>query len=316
MSKRIAWLFPGQGAQYVGMGREFAQAFSIARETFEEADELLGEELSKIIFEGPEELLKQTRYSQLAIFVTSVALLRTLQQQMPDCKPAICAGLSLGEYTALFASNRISFEQGIHLVRERARLMHEACEKTRGGMAAVLGLDGAVIEEALSGIEEIWVANYNTPGQIVISGTEKGVEQATSALKAKGAKRVLPLAVHGAFHSGLMLSAQEGLAPFVAQAPFNEKTSIEFVMNVPGNFVETAEEIRKNLILQVTHSVRWHQGIQAIETKGADLYLEIGPGKTLTGMNQKIRTNAPTLSLEKVSDLDEIARQLDLLVKV
>lgn len=302
MSKKIAWIFPGQGAQVPGMGKDFAEAFPIAKETFEEADEILGEKLSSIIFEGPQELLTQTRYSQLGIFVTSVALLRVLRQQMPELQPTVCAGLSLGEYTALYASGRISFEEGLRLVQKRAHLMHEACEKAQGKMAAVLGMGDEEVEGALREVEGIWVANYNTPGQIVISGTEKGLERATALLKERGAKRILPLAVHGAFHSGLMHSAQEGLVPWVQKVSLKE-SEIGFVMNVPGARVEKGEEIRENLVRQVTSPVRWHQGIRAMGE--IDLYIEIGPGKTLTGMNRKLGLQG--VSLEKVEDLDQLA---------
>jgi [acyl-carrier-protein] S-malonyltransferase len=307
--KKIAFIFPGQGAQYPGMGKDFAASFAIARETFEEADEILGENLSKIIFEGPESELTQTKNSQLAIFVMSAAVLRTLQSQLPDLVPSICSGLSLGEYTALWASGRLSFKETLLLIRERARLMNEACEKVSGAMAAVLGMGGAEVEAAIRGIPGAWVANYNCPGQIVISGTKEGVEAASSALKGAGAKRVLPLQVHGAFHSGLMKSAQEGLTPFIDRAPLVD-SKIEFVMNVPGNFIQSLSDIRRHLASQVTHSVRWEQGVRAIEEKKVDLYVEIGCGKTLTGLNRKIGVAAPTISIDKIGDLEEAARQI------
>ncbi|MGB7978966.1 MAG: ACP S-malonyltransferase, partial [Chlamydiales bacterium] len=253
---KIAILFPGQGAQYVHMGRDFFDSFSIAKETFQEADERLKQKLSTLIFEGPEGLLTQTKNSQLAIFVTSMAILRTALKELPHLKPFVVAGLSLGEYTALCASGRLSFAETLFLVRERARLMNEACERTSGTMAAVLGLDPLSIEEALSGLSDVWVANFNAPGQTVISGTQKGVEQGALLLKERGARRILPLAVHGAFHSGLMRAAQEELAPFIERAPLQE-SPMEFVMNVPGDFVQNLDEIRRHLISQVTQSVRW-----------------------------------------------------------
>jgi [acyl-carrier-protein] S-malonyltransferase len=299
---KIAFIFPGQGAQYVGMGKDFFDSFRIAKETFQEADELLGFHLSKIIFEGPEELLTQTKNSQLAIFVTSIAILRTIQQQLPDLKPAICAGLSLGEYTALCASGRLSFAETLRLVQERGRLMNEACLKVPGTMAAVLGLDALGTESALKGLRGVWLANYNAPGQTVISGTKEGVEQAGLVLKEKGAKRVIPLTVHGAFHSGLMLTAQEGLAPFVESAQILA-SSIEFVMNVPGGFVKSAEEIKRNLVCQVTQSVRWEQGIEAMKAAGVEFFLEIGCGKTLTGLNKKMGILSMS-SVDKVTDLE------------
>ncbi len=307
--KKVAFIFPGQGAQYPGMGKDFAEQFAIARETFEEADDILGEKLSSIIFEGPETELTKTKYSQTGIFVTSVAILRVLQSQMPDLVPVFCSGLSLGEYTALYASGRLSFKETLLLVRERARLMNEACECEAGTMAAVLGLSGPDVEAALSGIGGVWVANYNCPGQIVISGTKEGVEAGSAALKAAGAKRVLPLQVSGAFHSGLMQSAQDQLTPFIQAASLTE-SSIGFVMNVPGQFVEDLSAIRKNLASQVTQSVRWEQGIRAIEQAKVDLYVEIGCGKTLAGLNRKIGVAAPTVSVDKIADLEELNRQI------
>lgn len=297
-----AFIFPGQGAQYVGMGRDFHDSFSLARETFQEADDLLKDSLSKVIFEGPEELLTQTKNSQLAIFVVSMAILRTVQQQL-QWTPALCAGLSLGEYTALCASGRLGFADALLLVQERARLMQAACEKNPGTMAAVLGLSALEIEEMTKGLRGVWVANYNAPGQTVISGTREGVEQASLFLKERGAKRVIPLAVHGAFHSGLMQSAQDGLAPYIAQAPF-QKSEIPLVMNVPGHFVETTEEVRRNLELQVTHPVRWEQSIEVMKASGVSFFLEIGCGKTLTGLNKKMGITAMS-AIDTLADLEK-----------
>jgi [acyl-carrier-protein] S-malonyltransferase len=301
---KIAWIFPGQGAQYVGMGKDFFDSYQVAKETFLEADDRLGFSLSKIIFEGPEDLLTQTKHSQLGIFVTSMAILRVIQKECPDLNPSVTAGLSLGEYTALCASNRLGFEETLLLVQERARLMNEACEKTPGTMAAVLGLDAAGIEEAVKGLDGVWVANFNAPGQTVVSGTKEGIEKASSILKEKGAKRVIPLTVHGAFHSGLMLSAQEGLTPWIEKAHFST-SSIDFVMNVPGNFIRTEEEIRTHLKAQVTQSVRWEQSIQAMKNAGVELFLEIGCGKTLSGLNRKMGISGIS-AVEKVSDLESV----------
>ncbi len=299
---KIAMIFPGQGAQYVGMGKDFFDSFALARETFQEADDLLGEKLSKIIFEGPEDVLTETRYSQLAIFVVSAALLRVVLKELPDLRPAVCAGLSLGEYTALYASGRLGFAETLFLVRERARLMNEACEKVPGTMAAVLGLDAAGIEMAVKDLEGVWVANFNAPGQTVISGTKEGIEKAALILKERGARRVLPLIVHGAFHSGLMRSAQEGLSPFIERVEFKNSPT-DLVMNVPGNFVKTDDEIRRNLTAQVTQSVRWEQGIMAMKDAGVELFLEIGCGKTLTGLNKKMGVLSMS-AVEKITDLE------------
>lgn len=305
---RFAWIFPGQGAQYVGMGRDFFEAFPIARQTYEEADSLLNSFLSRTIFSGPEEALTRTDQSQVAIFVTSVALLRTLQSQMPDLAPAVCAGLSLGEYTALFASGRLSFAEALQLVAARGRFMSDACDRKEGTMAAVLGLTEEEILPLLAGKKGIWVANYNCPGQIVLSGEKEALLEIAPLLKAGGAKRVLPLSVHGAFHSALMEPARLSLAPLLEAASF-QKSAVDLVMNVPGDFVQEAD-IPKFLIDQVTHSVRWQQGICAMEARGVDCYLEIGCGKTLSGMNRKIGVKGATLSLEKLADLDTLAQEI------
>jgi [acyl-carrier-protein] S-malonyltransferase len=309
---QIAFLFPGQGAQYPGMGKDFFDTFSIAKQTFEEADDLLSFHLSKIIFEGPEDLLTKTQNSQVAIFVNSVAILRVLEQQFPDLNHSVCSGLSLGEYTALFASGRIGFSECLHLVFLRARLLSEACEKTDGAMSAVLGLSSQDVEEgirSLSSLNSVWVANYNCPGQTVISGTRDGVAAAVEVLKAKGAKRIIPLQVHGAFHSGLMRMAEEKLAPAIEQANICKSTT-SIVMNVPGDYVDEIHSVKENLRRQVTHSVRWEQGIRAMMKRQVALYLEIGCSRTLTGMNKKIGMPEPTISIDKVPDLDGIAELL------
>lgn len=305
--KKIAYLFPGQGAQYPGMGKDFADAFAVARHTFEEADDILQESISKIIFEGPEEELTKTKNSQLGIFIVSAALLRSLQSQFSGLQPSVCAGLSLGEYTALWASGKLSFKETLLLVRERAKFMNQACEMTKGTMAAVLGLNGGQVEEAIRNISNLWVANYNCPGQIVISGTEAAVTEASEPLKAAGAKRVIPLQVHGAFHSGLMQKAQDQLAPFIEKAPLVE-TDILLAMNAPGDIVSSLAEIRRQLILQVTGSVRWEPLILNIEKLEPHQYIEIGCGKTLAGFNKKM--GLPTLSVEKLADLEKVASEM------
>lgn len=301
---KTAFLFPGQGAQVVGMGKDFYQSFLIAKETFQEADDLLKENLSTIIFEGPTDLLTQTKNSQLAIFVTSVAILRATQSQMPNLIPTVCSGLSLGEYTALYASGRLGFKDTLFLVRERARLMNEACEKVPGTMAAVLGMSADEIIAATKGLQGVWVANFNAPGQTVISGTKEGIEKAAPILKEKGAKRVIPLTVHGAFHSGLMQTAQDGLKPFIERAPL-KKSSIDFVMNVPGDYVKDEALIRSYLIAQVTQSVKWEQGVFAMKNAGVDRLIEFGPGTVLSGLCRKMGVSNMA-SIEKIEDLEKV----------
>jgi len=309
--KKVACLFPGQGSQAVGMGKDFYEAFPVARHTFEEADDLLSFQLCQLMFEGPDDVLTQTRYSQLALFVHSTALFKTLKQHLPDLVPSVAAGLSLGEYTALCASGRIEMADALRLVQKRANFMNQCCEETEGAMAAVLGPSAQSLEEALKGIPGVWVANYNCPGQIVISGTKEGVQAGSLALKAAGAKKILPLTVHGAFHSGLMQTAQQKLAPFLREVSLKDST-VDFVMNVPGDFVTSLSDVRQNLIDQVTHSVRWEPGILEIERRHeVELYVEIGSGKTLTGMNRKIGVSSPSMSLEKVGDLDGVLQQIE-----
>ncbi len=302
-----ALLFPGQGSQYVGMGADFFAQYASARSIFHKADALLGFSLSQLMFHGPEEDLKKTLHSQLAIFVMSTAILQVMREKIPNMEPFVCAGLSLGEYTALYASGRISFEAALDLIQERARLMGLACESHAGTMAVVLGLRGDEVDAVVHKLypeESIWVANYNCPGQVVISGSIKGVEKASCLLKEKGAKRILPLSVQGAFHSGLMKDAEEAFRTKMQKTTFQE-SNIALVMNVPGDFVSSTSDLKNFLVEQISHSVRWEEGVRKMQEGGVDLFVEIGSGKTLSGMNKRIGTFAPTISVEKVEDLVE-----------
>lgn len=308
MHRKVAFLFPGQGAQYPGMGKEFAQTYPEAKQTYEEAEDILQRKITSLIFDGSESELKETRNSQIALFVTSIAVLRVLQKLYPFLQPSICAGLSLGEYTALTASQRLSFADCLPLVAYRAQFMNEACETNTGSMAVVLGLPAIDLEQMVSDLRlpnELWIANYNSPGQIVLSGTLKGIEAGIEAAKGRGAKRVLPLQVHGAFHSGLMKEAEKKLAPYIQEVSLLQ-SPIELVMNVPGDFVIETKHIKENLIKQVSSSVRWEQGIRAIEKAGVELYLEIGCGKTLAGLNKQIGVKVPTLTIDKIEDLKSL----------
>ena len=299
--QKIAFLFPGQGAQYPGMGKDFYESFPAAKEIFEEADEFLSMHFSKLIFEGPEQELTLTKNSQMAIYITSSAMLRTLESQFPHIVPTVCAGLSLGEYTALFASGRVSFTEGLALVQARGEYMNDACEKTRGTMRVVLGMDDKALAELLP--ENVWVANVNCPGQVVIAGLVAAMPEAEEILKAKGAKRVLPLDVSGAFHTPLMQTAQERLKPQLLSTDLKD-SKIDFVMNVPGDYVHDHAHIRNYLIEQVVSPTRWKSGIEAMMQKGIEIYFEIGPGKALTGMNRKIGAPGVSINIEKVTDLD------------
>jgi len=305
MHKKIAWIFPGQGAQYSGMGKDFYDAFPASKEVFQEADDLLSSHFSALIFSGSAEELSLTKNSQLAIYVVSIAILRAIEAQLPDLAPYVCAGLSLGEYTALAASQKISFAEGLALIRHRSTFMHEACTATPGTMRVVLGLEGDKVHEVLSSFSDVWVANLNCPGQVVIAGSHESMDAAAASLKEKGAKRVLPLEVSGAFHSPFMKAAQDRLAPYIEQTSFLS-SPISLVMNVPGDFVSELSDMRKNLILQVTHPVLWEKGVLAMRAQGVSLYIEMGPGKTLTGMNKRIDPLLETLNIEKVTDMENV----------
>lgn len=305
---KIAFLFPGQGAQYVGMAKDFHDHFPIAKETFQEADDLLSSNFSRLIFEGPSDELTLTKNAQVAIFIASIAIWRTVCQQFPSLKPAVCAGLSLGEYTALTASSRLSFAECLSLVRARGNYMHEACLSTEGTLQVVLGLEPEAVEQALHALakpHQAWIANLNCPGQVVIAGTKAGMPAAAEAIKAKGAKRVLPLEVSGAFHSPLMREAQERLSSHILSAPFKE-SEIALVMNVPGRYVTALAEMKRFLIDQVTSPVYWEKGIRAMMADAVTLHIEMGCGKTLQGMNKRIGVPVPTLSIEKITNLEEL----------
>lgn len=313
--ERCAFIFPGQGAQYVLMGKDFYDEFEVAKKIFSKADELLGYSLSKIIFEGPEEVLTQTQHSQLAIYVNSIAILHVINEKFPALQPYVCAGLSLGEYTALYASGKITFEEGLLLVQKRAQFMNEACETFPGTMSAVLELDADEIQKLITPIEDVWIANCNCPKQVVISGTKEGIEKATELLKKNGAKRVLPLQVYGAFHSGLMQMAKDKLSPYIDRAKIKESKT-HLIMNVVGGFVDNLSQMKENLKEQVTQPVLWEKGILSMMEHNVELFIEMGCGKTLAGMNRKIKTNGKTFSIDKVKDLQDLAAYFENLVSV
>lgn len=309
MKNKIAFIFPGQGAQYVTMGKDFYDKYPIAKDIFDKADAILNRPFSQLIFSGAKEELTQTKNSQLAIYIVSYAIYSVFASEYPDLKPSACAGLSLGEYTALAVTGRISFEEGLFLVDKRATLMQEACIFSPGSMRVVLGLEEESVNKALStiaGNETLCVANLNCPGQVVIAGTHKELEMAASVLKEAGAKRVLPLDVSGAFHSSLMQSAREGLLPFLGRVSLRD-SKVDLVMNTPGEVVEDSSSILAYLEAQVTEPVRWQKGIEAMVESGITHFIEMGPGTTLQGMNKRIGLdNTPTYSIGKVEDLEGV----------
>jgi [acyl-carrier-protein] S-malonyltransferase len=304
MTHRFCYIFPGQGAQYVGMGKSFYDSYAIAKETFQEADDTLHLNLSKTIFSGPEDALTATRTAQPAIFVVSCAILRTLKQHFALPAPICVAGLSLGEYTALSAAGIIPYKDALSLVALRGACMHDACEKTKGGMLVLLGLSDEEVK-SLPLPEDVWCANFNCPGQVVLSGTIKGLEKAKSIALQNGARKALPLQVHGAFHSGLMQEAQIILEKALSTTKF-EKSAIHCAMNVTGSFCDDPEVIRSNLAKQVCSSVLWHACIHTCEGVNLTHFIEIGCGKTLAGLNKRIAVSVPTLSIETVDDIPSL----------
>ncbi|KAF0196910.1 MAG: acyl-carrier-protein S-malonyltransferase [Bacteroidetes bacterium] len=280
-----AYVFPGQGAQFVGMGKDLYDGNSMAKEMFEKANEILGFRITDLMFAGTDEDLRQTRVTQPAIFLHSVILAKTLGGEF---KPEMTAGHSLGEFSALVAAGALSFEDGLKLVYARAMAMQKACEAEPSTMAAILGLEDSKVEEVLAGIEEVVVpANYNSPGQLVISGSMRGIEVACELLKAAGAKRALPLKVGGAFHSPLMEPARVELAAAINATTFS-KPVCPVYQNVSGKPVTEPAQIRENLVAQLTAPVRWTQSVQNMVADGGKMFIEVGPGTVLQGLVKKI----------------------------
>lgn len=286
-----AYVFPGQGAQFTGMGKDLYENSPLAKELFEKANEILGFRITDIMFEGTGEELKETKVTQPAVFLHSVILAKTLGE---DFKPEMVAGHSLGEFSALVANGALSFEDGLRLVSQRALAMQKACEVKPSTMAAVLGLADNIVEDVCASIEGIVVAaNYNCPGQLVISGETTAVEKACEAMKAAGAKRALLLPVGGAFHSPMMEPAREELAAAIEATAFAVPICPVY-QNVTANAVSDPAEIKKNLIIQLTAPVKWTQSVQQMIKDGATLFTEVGPGKVLAGLIGKIDKEAVT----------------------
>ena len=286
-----AYIFPGQGAQFPGMGQDLYEQSSVAKSLFDEANSILGFDITKIMFEGSAEDLKQTNVTQPAIFLHSVILAKSMGEQF---KPEMVAGHSLGEFSALVANNTLSFEHGLKLVAQRADAMQKACDSTEGTMAAVLGLGDEVVESVCAEIQGVVVAaNYNCPGQLVISGAIEAIHAACEILKEKGARRALVLPVGGAFHSPLMEPAREQLASAIEQTIFNTP-SCPIYQNVTANAVQDTAEIKTNLIAQLTSPVRWTQSVEQMIADGAQHFIEVGPGKVLQGLMRKINREVNT----------------------
>lgn len=305
MSK-IAFIFPGQGAQACGMGQDFYEQTETGKRIFDKATELMGFSMPQLCFEENDRL-DITEYTQAAMVTASIAMMRVLEEN--GIKPDVAAGLSLGEYCALAAAGVMSDEDAIRTVRQRGILMQEAVPVGGGAMAAILALDASAIEEVTGAMEGVWIANYNCPGQIVISGEKAAVEDACEKLKAAGAKRAVMLNVSGPFHSGMLADAGEKLGEVLSQVELHEP-QIPYVANVTAQYVKSAAEVKELLTRQVSSSVRWQQSVEAMIADGVDTFIEIGPGKTLAGFMRKISRDVKTLNVEKLEDIGKAVEAL------
>lgn len=302
MSK-IAFMFPGQGSQYVGMSQDFYEQFEESKAVFETATSLLGFSMEDLCFKENDQL-NITEYTQVAMLTASTAILKKVESM--GIKPDVTVGLSLGEYNALIASSVLTFEEAVKVVRERGILMQNAVPVGLGAMAAVLGAKKELIEEVCENTEGIVsIANYNCPGQIVISGEVEAVEKASEALKEQGAKRVIPLNVSGPFHSPMLKEAGEQLVKVLDTVEI-KKPVVPYVANVNAKMITEAEPIKELLGQQVSSSVRFEQSIEALLEDGVDTFIEMGPGKTLSGFVKKVNRKVNVINIEKVEDLEKL----------
>ncbi len=306
---KVAYVFPGQGSQWVGMGRDLYDGFNSAKAVFNTADEILDFPLSKLCFNGPEEELRQTENAQPAIVTVSLACLSAIgdisSNGLPT--PAFVAGHSLGEYTALAAAEVLDFATTIHLARERGRLMHQAGLKEPGGMAAIIGLSQASLAE-ICAETDTRIANINCPGQLVISGAKSNLSRATALAEAKGAYRTIPLPVSGAFHTPLMQPAVDGMAEILSKISF-AKPLIPIIANTTAQPISTAESVKVELLRQLCNGVLWQRSIEYMINKGVTTFVEIGPGKVLSGLIRRINKNVKTLNIgdsEAVKNLEVV----------
>ena len=307
---KIAFVFPGQGAQKVGMGKEFYDYSPIAKEVFDQASEAVGLDLKALCFEENNDI-NITEYTQVALLTTSVAIMEVLRDK--GLQPDVAAGLSLGEYCALVAADSMSYIDAAKAVRKRGIFMQEEVPAGVGAMAAIMGLDAAEIETAIAGIDEVQVANYNCPGQIVISGKKEAVEEGAEKCKEAGAKRAVMLNVSGPFHSDLLKGAGTKLEKVLDEIEI-KKPKFPYVANVTGGFVTEQAEIEPLLVKQVSSSVRWQQSVETMVDDGVDTFIEIGPGRTLAGFNKKIGKaigkELTTYSVGTIADMETVLEAL------
>lgn len=302
---KIGFLFAGQGAQSVGMGKSYYDTFPQAKAVFERASDVLGLDVAELCFQGPEEKLKQTVNTQIAIFTTSMAILESIKTRVPQISPAVCCGLSLGEYAALVASGVSSFQTTMEVVKKRGALMEEAANNNPGGMVSVIGLCEEVVEEIASQTD-VDVANYNSPEQIVLSGKKDNIQKAHDMALEKGAKKAVVLNVGGAFHSRLMKEASDGMRQVLAAVEFKNPSTL-FIPNVSAEPIADSDTIKQYLIDQVAQSVKWTQTINYCAKLGIQTFLEIGPGKVLKGLARRTDKSLNVIACENLDALDEIS---------
>jgi [acyl-carrier-protein] S-malonyltransferase len=308
MSK-TALLFAGQGAQVVGMGKDLAEKYPSAKTWFERANAVLGYDLTAICFQGPDPELTKTEHAQPGIFLVSWIAFELLKERIPGLRFEATAGLSLGEFTALASAGAMQFEDALKAVRERGRFMQEACDATRGGMAAVIGLDESTTREVCAEAGVV-LANLNCPGQLVISGEEEKIDRACELVKAKGARRALPLPVAGAYHSPLMASAQPKLKATLGSMLI-QSPAVSVISNVTGKPHESPESIRERLVEQVTSSVRWEESMRYLLAQGFSRFIELGPGTALSGFMKRIDKNAHMLNVGDAASLESTLTALN-----
>ena len=304
---KVAYVFPGQGSQWVGMGRDLYGDFAVAKAVFDPADEVLGFSLSRLCFEGPEDELRQTINAQPAILVVSWACLEAAREVSRDFpSPVFVAGHSLGEYTALAVAEVLDFATTVYLARERGRLMHEAGQKRPGSMAAIIGLDEVLLSEVCQETDTR-IANINCPGQLVISGALENLGKAVDLAKAKGAPRTIPLQVSGAFHTPLMQSAVDGMTEIISTLSFSDPAT-PIIGNTTAQPLTTADAIKEELLRQLCNCVQWQRSIEYMIDNGVSTFVEIGPGKVLTGLIKRINNNVELMNVGGVEAIKDISK--------